>query len=283
MAPVDLRFPPTICCIAVCGVACGVMLGRPSSTYLATSTPPLASVASLASTAAYAASRRESVRTAGLRDDLWLGSRDSNPDTAVQSRMSCRWTTPQRKQTKLDAAFRSVNPARHQELREQPREHIHRRDAKDAEKGVAGARLPPQDTSTAPHHGKTARVTGGGALRLHSGQAQWLEGLPPGQLSPRRSRSPTRAPIRSLDARIGGSSRSGCHEPPAREVFRSFCELCAFCGEKTEVERQARASAAPSQAQPLRAKARQSRRWRGLLPPWPLGLRRTSRPQHSGL
>ena len=28
-------------------------------------------------------------------DRWWLGSRDSNPDTAVQSRVSCRWTTPQ--------------------------------------------------------------------------------------------------------------------------------------------------------------------------------------------
>ena len=25
----------------------------------------------------------------------WLGSRDSNPNTVVQSHVSCRWTTPQ--------------------------------------------------------------------------------------------------------------------------------------------------------------------------------------------
>ncbi len=30
-----------------------------------------------------------------VRRVAWLGCRDSNPDTTVQSRMSCRWTTPQ--------------------------------------------------------------------------------------------------------------------------------------------------------------------------------------------
>jgi hypothetical protein len=31
----------------------------------------------------------------GNRIKHWLGDRDSNPDTTVQSRMSCRWTIPQ--------------------------------------------------------------------------------------------------------------------------------------------------------------------------------------------
>lgn len=26
---------------------------------------------------------------------IWLGDRDSNPDTVVQSHVSCRWTIPQ--------------------------------------------------------------------------------------------------------------------------------------------------------------------------------------------
>ena len=32
----------------------------------------------------------------GNENQKWLGSRDSNPDTTVQSRVSCRWTTPQK-------------------------------------------------------------------------------------------------------------------------------------------------------------------------------------------
>jgi hypothetical protein len=60
----SLHLSPTIYCGGGYGPVCCVTLGRPASTYLA-STPPLASVASLADTAICTASSRRSVRDAG--------------------------------------------------------------------------------------------------------------------------------------------------------------------------------------------------------------------------
>jgi hypothetical protein len=68
----NLHFSPTLCCIAGYVGACRVTLGRPPHYFdsaqhelLSLDTPPVASVAGLASTTLSAASQRQLVKNAG--------------------------------------------------------------------------------------------------------------------------------------------------------------------------------------------------------------------------
>ena len=44
--------------------------------------------------------RKDANRGEGKRVNVWLGGRDSNPDTMVQSHVSYRWTTSQYQPTR---------------------------------------------------------------------------------------------------------------------------------------------------------------------------------------